>query len=60
MSWLLKDAGSAQAYAGVVFVSAYDASYLELSLPAALPLATLGRELRRAADNTGVKLVKSG
>lgn len=39
-------------------LSAYDASYLELALRAALPLATLDVDLRRAAARTGVKLFK--
>jgi predicted nucleic acid-binding protein len=39
-------------------LSAYDASYLELALRAALPLATLDQELQRAAASAGVKLVK--
>ena len=34
---------------------AYDASYLELALRTALPLATLDEDLRRAAENAGVK-----
>ncbi len=39
-------------------LSAYDASYLELALRAALPLATLDEDLRRAATKAGVKLFK--
>jgi predicted nucleic acid-binding protein len=35
----------------------YDAAYLELALREALPLATLDRELRRAAENSGIALV---
>ncbi|MDD3519205.1 MAG: type II toxin-antitoxin system VapC family toxin [Chromatiales bacterium] len=37
-------------------LSAYDASYLELSLREGLPLATLDTDLRRAMKKTGVKL----
>ncbi len=36
-------------------LSAYDASYLELALRTALPLATLDEDLRRAAEKAGVK-----
>lgn len=39
-------------------LSSYDASYLELALRTALPLATLDAELRRAAEIAGVKRVK--
>jgi predicted nucleic acid-binding protein len=39
-------------------LSAYDASYLELALRSALPLATLDEELRRAAGKAGVKLFR--
>lgn len=39
-------------------LSSYDASYLELALRMALPLATLDDELRRAADKAGVKHFK--
>lgn len=39
-------------------LSAYDASYLELSLRSGLPLATLDADLRRAAGTAGVKLFK--
>jgi len=39
-------------------LSAYEASYLELALRSALPLATLDEELRRAASKAGVKLFK--
>ncbi len=39
-------------------LSSYDASYLELALRTALPLATLDEELRRAADQAGVKHFK--
>jgi predicted nucleic acid-binding protein len=35
----------------------YDAAYLELARRLDLPLATLDRELRVAADNLGVKLL---
>jgi predicted nucleic acid-binding protein len=37
---------------------AYDASYLELSLRATLPLATLDNDLQRVANKAGVRLVK--
>ena len=36
-------------------LSSYDASYLELALRSALPLATLDEDLRRAARKTGVE-----
>ena len=36
-------------------LSAYDASYLELSLRLGLPLATLDEALQKAAKKTGVK-----
>jgi predicted nucleic acid-binding protein len=39
-------------------LSAYDASYLELSLRSGIPLATLDADLRRAAGTAGVKLFK--
>jgi predicted nucleic acid-binding protein len=39
-------------------LSSYDASYLELALRSALPLATLDRPLQAAAHKAGVKLVK--
>ena len=38
-------------------LSSYDASYLELSLRSALPLATLDHELKRAADQAGAQLL---
>jgi len=37
-------------------LSTYDAAYLELAMRRALPLATLDRELARAAKRTGVPL----
>jgi predicted nucleic acid-binding protein len=40
-------------------LSSYDASYLELALRAALPLATLDEDLRRAARKAGVKHFKA-
>jgi predicted nucleic acid-binding protein len=40
-------------------LSCYDASYLELALRAALPLATLDEDLRRAALKAGVKNFKA-
>jgi predicted nucleic acid-binding protein len=40
-------------------LSSYDASYLELALRAALPLATLDEDLRRAAQKAGVKHFKA-
>ena len=40
-------------------LSSYDASYLELALRAALPLATLDEDLRRAAQKAGVKQFKA-
>jgi predicted nucleic acid-binding protein len=36
-------------------LSAYDASYLELSMRLDLPLATLDQDLQKAAKKTGVK-----
>lgn len=38
-------------------LSVYDASYLELAIRRALPLATFDRRLRDAATNTGVELI---
>lgn len=35
-------------------LSAYDAAYLEVAIRRRVPLATLDRRLRRAADKTGV------
>ena len=40
-------------------LSSYDASYLELALRAALPLASLDEDLRRAAQKAGVKHFKA-
>ena len=40
-------------------LSCYDACYLELALRAALPLATLDEDLRRAAQKAGVKHFKA-
>jgi predicted nucleic acid-binding protein len=37
-------------------LSSYDASYLELALRSAIPLATLDEDLRNAARKAGVKL----
>ena len=37
-------------------LTAYDAAYLELALREGLPIATLDRGLRRAADAAGVKI----
>ncbi len=39
-------------------LSSYDASYLELALRTASPLATLDDDLRRAASKAGVKAYK--
>jgi len=39
-------------------LSSYDASYLELSLRSAIPLATLDKDLRRATIKAGVKIFK--
>lgn len=39
-------------------LSSYDASYLELALRSALPLATLDEDLKRAADKAGVEQFK--
>lgn len=36
-------------------LSSYDASYLELALRCGLPLATLDKDLQKAAKKTGVK-----
>lgn len=38
-------------------LSSYDASYLELALRLALPIATLDRSLRKAAGEAGVELL---
>lgn len=38
-------------------LSTYDAAYLELSLRAGLPLATLDTDLRKALSNTGAALL---
>ena len=38
-------------------LTAYDAAYLELAMREALPLATLDKTLRRAAEAVGVALV---
>lgn len=40
-------------------LSSYEASYLDLSIRASLPLATLDRDLRRAARRCGVALWKA-
>ncbi len=40
-------------------LSAYDASYLELALRTALPLATLDVELQRAATQAGAQLLNT-
>jgi len=37
-------------------LSSYDAAYLELAMRLALPLATLDKDLRRAAEKAGVAL----
>ncbi|MBE0510257.1 MAG: type II toxin-antitoxin system VapC family toxin [Chromatiales bacterium] len=37
-------------------LSSYDAAYLELALREGVPLATLDKELKRAAKKTGVEL----
>jgi len=53
----------AQAWTATLFLAekhrltAYDAAYLELAKREALPLATLDRELRRAAVAEGVELL---
>lgn len=39
-------------------LSSYDASYLELALRSALPLATFDEDLRRAADKAGVEQLR--
>jgi predicted nucleic acid-binding protein len=39
-------------------LSSYDASYLELALREAKPIATLDEDLRRAATKAGVKIFK--
>jgi predicted nucleic acid-binding protein len=39
-------------------LSAYDATYLDLSLREGLPLATLDKSLREAATKAGVKLLR--
>jgi predicted nucleic acid-binding protein len=40
-------------------LTVYDAAYLDLALLRRLPLATLDRDLRRAAEAEGVKLLPS-
>ena len=40
-------------------LSAYDASYLELAIRRAVPLATLGQDLAKAAKKAGVKQMAS-
>ena len=58
----LDDATAAQAWTATARVaerfglSVYDASYLELAQRRELPLATLDRELLRAAPSAGVRL----
>lgn len=39
-------------------LSAYDAAYLELALREGLPLASRDKALRRAAERTGVRLLR--
>jgi len=39
-------------------LSAYDASYLELALRMRLPLATLDKDLQRAATKAGAAVLK--
>jgi predicted nucleic acid-binding protein len=39
-------------------LSSYDASYLQLALREAVPIATLDEGLRRAATKAGVKIFK--
>lgn len=39
-------------------LSSYDASYLELALRSALPLATLDEDLQRASEKAGVEPLK--
>jgi predicted nucleic acid-binding protein len=39
-------------------LSSYDASYLELAMREAVPMATLDEDLRRAASKAGVRLFK--
>jgi predicted nucleic acid-binding protein len=57
------DAGSRETVARSVALAlrfgltVYDATYLELAQRRALPLATLDRELRRAAEQAGVPLL---
>jgi predicted nucleic acid-binding protein len=46
----------AKAKAKALRVSSYDAAYLELAVRQGLPLASLDKNLRRAARNTGVDL----
>ncbi len=40
-------------------LSSYDASYLELAMREAAPIASLDEDLRRAAAKAGIKLYKS-
>lgn len=52
-----------RAFADTIYIArankltAYDAAYLELALRRALPLATLDRDLARAARRNGVPLL---
>jgi predicted nucleic acid-binding protein len=39
-------------------LSSYDASYLNLAMARGLPLATLDKKLRKAAESVNVKIIK--
>ncbi len=41
-------------------LSSYDAAYLDLAIRRGLPLATLDRDLKKAAENSGVPLFVPG
>jgi predicted nucleic acid-binding protein len=54
-----KPFGSVLTMARAHRLSTYDAAYLELAARLGLPLATLDKELIRAAREAGVKVIKS-
>lgn len=55
---LSRSLGTALELANMHYLSAYDASYLDLALALSLPLATLDQGLRNAAVRAGVPLVE--
>ena len=56
--WLDSLFGQVLSLARQQHLTEYDASYIELALRENLPLATLDDQLRRAARNAGIALVK--